>query len=72
MPRFSGVQTLLPTGPGSPRGAWAVLAQLSCLKDRSSKGPAKPTFLKMLPIRDAKLTDVHSPSKVVKANTKWL
>ena len=61
MPRFSGVQTLPPTRPGSPRGAQALLAQLSCLEDRSSKGPSKPTLLKMLPIRDAKrLANVQS------------
>ena len=40
---------------------------------KQQAGPVKPTLLKVLPIQDAKrLTNVQSPSKVVKANRKWL
>lgn len=41
--------------------------------DSSPHSAWQPTLLKVLPIQDAKrLTNVHSPSKVVKANRKWL
>ena len=53
-------------GSGSPGSAQLPGEQ------KQQAGPVKPTF-KMLPIPDAKrLTNVHSPSKVVEANTKWL